>query len=111
MDTFYSHTDTFVEVALDALLQPGDYTVLVTTPSTEGLKADTKEIALVVEAPPEIAVGPGTVPGLTDVLQTLGDGDLAIPLSGVMLFGMLVLGVIGAGLLTLVLRRRLRTPR
>jgi hypothetical protein len=111
MDSFYAHTDTFVEVALDALLRPGDYTVLVTTPSTEGLKAETKEIALVVEAPPEITVAPGTVPGLTDVLQTLGDGDLAIPLSSVALFGMLVLGVIGAGLLTLVLRRRLRTPR
>jgi hypothetical protein len=111
MDTFYAHTDTFVEVALDALLQPGDYTVLVTTPSTEGLKAATTEIALVVEAPPEIAVGPGTVPGLADVLQTLGDGDLAIPLSSVVLFGMLVLGVIGAGLLTLVLRRQLRSRR
>ena len=111
MDTFYAHTDTFVEVALDALLLPGDYTVRVTTPSTEGLTGDTKEIALVVHAPPEIAVGPGTVPGLTEVLQTLGDGELSIPLLSIVLCGMLLLGVIGAGVLTLVLRRRRRTPR
>jgi hypothetical protein len=111
MDSFYAHTDTFVEVALDALLQPGDYTVLVTTPSTEGLKADTKEIALVVEAAPEIAVGPGTVPGLIEVQQTIGDGGPPISLESLVLYGLLVLGVIGAVVVILILRRRPRTPR
>jgi hypothetical protein len=111
MDTFYAHTDSFVEVALDALLVPGDYTVRVTTPGTEGLEAGTRDISLVVEAPPETTVAPGTVPGLTGVLQTLGDGELSIPLWSVVLYGMLVLGVIGAGVLMLVLRRRRRTPR
>jgi hypothetical protein len=110
MDTFYAHTDTFVEVALDALLFPGDYTLRVTTPATEGLKAETKEIPLVVDAPPEIAVG-GSVPGLTEVLQTLGDGELSIPLWSVVLCGMLGLGVIGGGVLMLVHRRRRRIPR
>jgi hypothetical protein len=111
MDTFYAHTDSFVEVALDALLVPGDYTIRVTTPATEGLKADTKEIALLVEAPPEIAVGPGTVPGLTKVLQGIEGGQLSIPLWSVVLCGTLVLGVIGAGALMLVLRRHRRIPR
>jgi hypothetical protein len=110
MDTFYAHTDTFVEVALDDLLPAGDYTVQVTTHASEGLTAETKEIPLVVDAPPEIAVGQDTVPGLTEVLRTLGVGTMSIPLWSVVLFGMLVLGVIGAGALKLVRRRRLRTP-
>lgn len=109
MDTFYARTDTFVEVALDGLLLAGDYTLRVTTPGTEGLRSEMKEIALAVAAPPEIAVEPGTVPALTEVVQTLGLGHLSIPLQHVVLYGMLAMGVVAAGVL-LVLRRRGRSP-
>jgi hypothetical protein len=109
MDTFYAHTDTFVEVALDDLLLPGDYTLRVATPATEGLEAERKDMPLVVDAPPEIAVETGSVPGLTEVLQSLGEGGLSIPLWSVFLCGMLGLGAIGGVLLTV--RRRRRTPR
>lgn len=110
MDTFYAHTETFVEVALDALLVPGDYVLRVTTPATEGLKTETKEIPLVVDAPPDIPAEPGSVPGLTEVLQTLGGGDPSTPLWTVVLCWMLGLGGIG-GVLILSYQRRRRTPR
>jgi hypothetical protein len=70
MDTFYAHTDAFVEVPLATLLTPGTYTVGLTlddAASRAGTRAEA--IVLIVEAPAEAADGAGVVPGLIEVLQ------------------------------------------
>jgi hypothetical protein len=73
MDTFYAHTDTFVEMPLASLLSPGTYAVRLTLDdSSDGARAEDDRIALVVEAPTESAAGEGTVPGLIEVIQNTG---------------------------------------
>ena len=110
MDTFYAHTDTFVEVPLAALLLPGRYTVELTlVDAAEEARAASGPLALVVEAPAVTGSGGGVVPGLTDVTQPGGDGHISIPVQALALAAGLLLGGLLLGLLAVVLRRRRRT--
>ncbi len=111
MDTFYAHTDTFVEVPFAALLAPGAYTVRLTLEdAATGARADETAIALVVEAPAEPAAGGGAGPGLTEIIQGAGEGQLSLAVLGLVLVAGLVLGGVFIGLLVLILQRR-RRPR
>ena len=104
MDTFYAHTDTFVEVPLAALLLPGTYAVHLTVEDVaQGVRVDQAAITFVVEQPPQTAPEPGLVPDLTQVIQSAGGGQvpLAVVVGAVVLA--LLLGVLVAWL---VLRRR-----
>ncbi|MDQ6795176.1 MAG: hypothetical protein M3067_10245, partial [Chloroflexota bacterium] len=104
MDTFYAHTDTFVEVPLAALLLPGRYTVHLTAEdAAQGVRVDQAAITFVVEAPAEPARGTGLVPDLTQVIQSAGGGQ--VPLAVVV--GAIVLALmVGVLVAWLGLRRR-----
>ena len=103
MDTFYAHTNTFVEVPLAALLQPGRYTVHLTLDdATQDVRADQAAIAFVVEAAPETAHGSGEVPGLTQVFQAIGDHSPLLLLAGAIVAGVVLSVLVG----WFVLRRR-----
>lgn len=107
MDTFYAHTDTFVEVPLASLLLPGTYTVrlgLVDPDST--VRADKGALTFVVDVPAESAGPAGAVPGLTAVNQAPGDGRISLPVAAVEGGAAVALGGVLAGLLFLALRRR-----
>jgi hypothetical protein len=107
MDSFYAHTDTFVEVPLDALLLPGRYTVrLALEDVANDLRVDEGAIPLVVEAPPATADGTEDGSGLTTVIQAIGGGALSIPIWTVLLGIVVLLGGIGLGLFLVVTRRR-----
>jgi hypothetical protein len=109
MDTFYAHTDTFVEVPLAALLLPGMYTVHLTAEDAgQGVRADQPAITFVVEAPPEPAPGTGVIPDLTQVIQSAGGGQ--VPLAAVVgaIVVALMVGVLAGWF---VLRRRRGTRR
>jgi hypothetical protein len=108
MDTFYAHTDTFVEMPLASLLAPGRYTVRLTLDdASEGVRAQGYGIALVVEALTESAAAKGTVPGLIEVIQNTGARPMSLIWSAaiiaVVLLGLLILCWI------LILRRRRST--
>lgn len=110
MDTFYAHTDTFVEIPLAALLLPGTYTVrLSLADASQGVSTDKGAIALVVEAPPETSTGPGGVPSLTEVNQAAGQGQVSLPLWSVVIVVSFALAGLALGLCALALRRRRRT--
>lgn len=60
MDSFYAATDTFVEVPLAELLQPGRYTVRLRLEDTEhGVEASADSLAFDVVAPPADVVAAG----------------------------------------------------
>ena len=108
MDTFYAHTDTFVEIPLAALLLPGTYSVQLTLDDApQSVQVNRAAIALVVEAPPAPSAVQGGIPALTEVSQTAAGGQLSLAW-GLLLVAALVLGGLGIGLVTLVLRRRRR---
>jgi hypothetical protein len=108
MDTFYAHTETLVEVPLAALLQPGSYSVRLTIEdAAQDVRANEAALPLVVEAPPEPDVVEGLVPGLTEVVQAVRDGQVPLPVGIAVLVASLVLGIV-VGWLILVLRRRRR---
>jgi hypothetical protein len=107
MDTFYAHTDTFVEVQLAALLRPGTYSVRLTLDdAARDARAEAAAISLVVGAPAETGAGTGAVPGLTEVVQG-GDASPLAPTSwGLIFLAGLVLGCVAIGLIALTMRRR-----
>jgi hypothetical protein len=88
---------------------PGSYTVRLTLEDVaQGVRADRAAIVFVVEAPEE-AAATGAVPGLTQVLQAAGEGQVSLSVPGVVLVVGHVLGGLFIGLLVLILRRRRRT--
>lgn len=107
MDTFYAHTDTFVEVPLAALLLPGTYTVRLTlVDSAQGARADKEAITFVVDAPAERAGPAGAVPALTAVNQAPGDGRISLPVGAIEVAAAVTLSGVLAGVLFLARRRR-----
>jgi len=114
MDTFYAHTATLVEVPLAALLQPGQYTVgLVLEDGAASVRVEEDAILLeVVAVPPPAGDGTSTVPGLTEVIQTIGEGRVP-PVAGLGLAaaGLLVTLIVGLLILAFVRRRRVRLER
>jgi hypothetical protein len=109
MDTFYAHTDTFVEMALGALLLPGPYTVRLTLgDAAADVVAGEAALAFVVEAPALTTMAKGEVPVLAEVLQGLQvptDSDSTV-LVVLALFAGLGLGGLGIGALVIVRHRR-----
>jgi hypothetical protein len=108
MDTFYAHTDTFVEMRLASLLAPGRYTVRLTLDdASEGARAQGYDITLVVEELTESAAAKITVPGLIEVIQNTG----ARPMS--LIWSAAIIAVVLLGLLIvcriLILRRHRST--
>ena len=75
MDTFYAHTNAFVEIPLATLLAPGTYSVGLTLDDAgQGAEARTGAIVLIVEAPPAAIDDGGVIPGLIDVIKGGGTG-------------------------------------
>jgi hypothetical protein len=110
MDTFYAHTDTFIEVPLAALLLPGMYTVQLTLDdSVQSAEAEDGAIVLIIEAPPEPPPGSSAGPGLTGVTQAIGEGQISVPVWGVVLVAGLLLGGFVIALFVVALRRRRRS--
>ncbi len=92
MDTFYAHTDAFVEVPLNTLLAPGTYAVGLTLDDAgHGAGARAEAIALIVEAPAEAADGEGVVPGLIEVIKG-GGTSLALLLVVLVAGALLTIG-------------------
>ena len=110
MGTFYAHTDTFVEMPLEALLLPGDYTVRVSLEDAGDDIRTSADAIFVVDAPPQVVAAAGDAGGLTAVVQGVVEGQVSIPVWGLVLLAVLVLTGATAGLLILGLRRRRRTP-
>lgn len=109
MDTFYARTATFIEVPLAALLLPGTYTVqLVLEDGREGVEEDRGGIVLLVGAPVGAVPGVGGPPGLNQVIQGAGDGQIPFLVIGIVLLAGLALGL-ALGALLFVLRRRARS--
>ena len=109
MDTFYAKTATFVEVPLTARLRPGKYTVrLMLEDPAEGLQSIEASIPLLVEEPPPPPPVSGVAPGLTDVIQGLGE-ESPLVVWGVLISGLLALGLVIVGVAAAVRRRRLAT--
>jgi hypothetical protein len=107
MDTFYAHTDSFVEVQLARLLLPGRYTVkLALDDADQDVRTDAASIDVVVEAPAETAGPDGVVPGLTDVIQNGDASPLAAPAWGVIFLGGSLFGCVAIGLIAIAVRRR-----
>ncbi len=80
MDTFYAHTNTFVEVPLATLLPPGTYEVGLTLDDAgQGAGTSRGAIALVVDAPAVAVDGGGVIPGLVDVITGGGGASLTVP--------------------------------
>jgi hypothetical protein len=111
MDSFYAHTDSFVEVPLDASLLPGRYTVrLELEDAAHDLRVAEDAIPLLVEAPPAVAVDTRDGSGLTAVLQALGGASMSIPMWAILLAATLILGGLAIGLVVVTYRRRGRRP-
>jgi hypothetical protein len=107
MDTFYAHTNTFIEMPLSALLLPGSYTVRLTLDdAAQGVRVRPDAIALVVEAPAEPAAGEGNVPGPTKITQNAGTGQVSLPLWSIGVAATLVLALFVASLALGPRRRR-----
>jgi hypothetical protein len=107
MDTFYAHTNTFIEMPLSALLLPGRYTVRLTLDdAAQGVRVQSDAISLVVEAPTEPATGEGDVPGPIKVIQNAGTGQVSLPVWSIGLAATLVLAIFVAWLARGPRRRR-----
>ena len=103
MDTFYAHTNSFVEVPLATLLPPGTYSVgLSLDDAGQDATARSGAIVLIVEAPAGAGDDQGVVPGLIEVIT--GDGTPPPVLAVVLLAG----AVSSLGAAWLVYRRRRR---
>jgi hypothetical protein len=111
MDTFYARTDTFVEMPLAALLLPGTYTVrLLLNDADQGAEAHDNAIPFVVAPAATVDAGGAadTTPGAA-VNQTVGEGQLSVPIWAVVLVASLLLGLVVLGFgITIVRRRRSR---
>lgn len=107
MDTFYSHTDTFVEVPLAGLLSPGTYEVEMTLVDPgQGVRTNRAAIHLVVVAPAEGVESGGLLPGVIDLI--VGKGGISL----VVLWIFLAVGALSAvGAACFVVRRRRRQRR
>jgi hypothetical protein len=108
MDTFYAHTDTFIEVPLAAPLPAGAFTVRVSiTDTAQGVRMDVGPIALLVTAAEVLAPGVGATADLTSVEQPAGQGS-TLPLWALILLGGLLSGgaVTGLGAVALLRWRR-----
>jgi hypothetical protein len=109
MDTFYAHTDTFVEMPLSSLLAPGTYTVrLILADAASGAGADEAAIPFVVGEPPVSAAG-GVTPALIDVFAISGASRSWLGTAAV-LVALAALLVAGVAIL-IALRRRPRHGR
>lgn len=107
MDTFYARTGTSVDVPLAARLLPGIYSVRLTLDdATQGTRAEATGITFVVNAPTDVVLGVGVIPGLTGVDQGAGNGQVSLPLWGVVLGAGLLLGGVFAIMILLLQRRR-----
>lgn len=113
MDSFYAGTETLVEVPLAALLQPGAYSVSLTLDdAAQGARVDAPSVALTV-APPPAPPPPveGTIPGLTEVIQTIQSGQVPPWAVALLLLGAALIALVGGLLIfTLIRRRRRRQP-
>jgi hypothetical protein len=110
MDTFYAHTETFVEVPLATLLLRGAYTVRLTLDdAAQGVRADSAAIALVVDAVTEAAPGEAAGSGLAGVRQGAGEGQVSLAVLGLVLAAGFVLGGVAIGSIILAVRRHRRT--
>jgi hypothetical protein len=107
MDTFYARTETFVEVPLAVLLHPGTYTVrLSLDDAAQGAKTSRGAIPLIVTGAESDS---GAVPGVATVNQVTGDGQMSLPVWGVVLVAGLLLGGLAIGFIGTMLRRRRRS--
>jgi hypothetical protein len=108
MDTFFAHTDTHVEVTLEAPLVPGSYWVRLSLDDVaSGALATDGAIPFVVEDAPKAATVDGAAaPGLTEVLQTPRTDMLGVPTWVIILLAALIAAGIVSGLFVAVVRRR-----
>jgi hypothetical protein len=107
MDTFYAHTDTFVEMPLASLLTPGTYTVRLTLDdASQGARAQDDGISLVVEAPSQSAAAKGTVPGLIEVIQNTGARPMSLIVWSVAIIAGVLLGLLIVWRILTLRRRR-----
>jgi hypothetical protein len=99
MDTFYSHTDTFVEFPLAALLTTGTYLVELTLDdAAQAVHVERSKVVFDVEAPAVPSATTGLVPDLIGVDQA---PDSTAPVAFFLLVGVLLaigLGILGAWL-------------
>jgi hypothetical protein len=104
MDTFYARTDTFVEVPLAVLLNPGTYTVrLSLDDAAQGAETSRGAIPLVVTGAESDS---SAVPAVATVNKVTGDGQMSLPVWGVVLVAGLLLGGLAMGFIVAMLRRR-----
>jgi hypothetical protein len=109
MDTFYAHTETFVEVPLAVPLLPGQYTVRMSLDdAAQRAEADNAAIPLVVA--PSASADSGAVPGMSEVAEPSGDGQVSVGTWAVVLVASFLLGGLVVVLVVLGLRRRPETP-
>jgi hypothetical protein len=107
MDTFFAHTDTHVEVTLEAPLVPGAYWVgLSLDDVASGALASDGAIPFVVEDAPKFATVEGAAPGLTEVVQNPRTDMLGLPAWVIILLAALIAAGIVSGLFVAVVRRR-----
>jgi hypothetical protein len=107
MDTFFAHTDTHVEVTLEAPLLPGSYWVQLSLEDVaSGVVAANGAIPFVVESAATGATVDGAGPGLTEVLQNPRTGMFGLPAWVMILFAGLIGGGIVSGSFVAVVRRR-----
>jgi hypothetical protein len=107
MDTFYARTDTFVEVPLVALLQPGTYTIRLSLDDPEQrARAEAAAIPLVVAAPATVARAEGAPPELAAVDQGPAPGPQRPPIELIAMVGALLATVVIGSLLLGRMRRR-----
>lgn len=109
MDTFYAHTDTFVEMPLASLLSPGTYLVALTLEDeAEGAEAADDAIALLVGAQTEPPANEGTVPSLIDVRQNTGEGQVSLPIWSIAVAAGILIALIVTWSTATLRRRRAR---
>jgi hypothetical protein len=105
MDTFYADTETFVEVPLAAPLLPGQYTVRMSLDdAAQGAEADNATISLLVAR--GAGADSGAVPGMSEVAEPTGDGQISVVTWAVALVASFLLGGLVVVLVVLALRRR-----
>jgi uncharacterized membrane protein len=107
MDTFFAHTDTHVEVTLEAPLVPGSYWVALSLDDdASGALASHGAIPFVVEDASKDATVGGAAPGWTEVVQDPRTDMLGLPVWVITLLAALIAAGIVSALFVAVVRRR-----